>query len=161
MTTYSIENLGRRDILMMSAVLAGAAAVALPTPAAAEAVLKRTPDQILGPFYPLKELPQTADLTTIPGRPGRAEGQVINVTGHVLNLAGQPVRDAKVEVWQANSHGRYTHPSDDNPAPLDPNFEGSAILTTDWKAGIASRQSSRPPIPPDPTGCGRRTSISR
>ena len=66
-----------------------------------------------------------------PGRPGRAEGQVINVTGHVLNLAGQPVRDAKVEVWQANSHGRYTHPSDDNPAPLDPNFEGSAILTTD------------------------------
>jgi protocatechuate 3,4-dioxygenase beta subunit len=83
------------------------------------------------PFYPLKELPQTGDLTKIPGRSGRAEGQVINVTGHVLNLAGQPVRDAKVEVWQANSHRRYTHPSDDNPAPLDPNFEGSAILTTD------------------------------
>jgi protocatechuate 3,4-dioxygenase beta subunit len=131
MAAYSIENLGRRDILMMSAVLAGAAAVSSPTPAAAEAALKRTPDQILGPFYPLKELPQTADLTKIPGRPGRAEGQVINVTGQVLNLAGQPVRDARVEVWQANSHGRYTHPSDDNPAPLDPNFEGSAILITD------------------------------
>src|SRR5207302_7425815 len=27
--------------------------------------------------------------------------------------------------------GRYTHPSDPNPAPLDPNFEGSAILMTD------------------------------
>jgi protocatechuate 3,4-dioxygenase, beta subunit len=51
--------------------------------------------------------------------------------GRVLNLEGEPVRNAKIEVWQANSYGRYTHPSDTNPAPLDPNFEGSAILTTD------------------------------
>jgi len=36
-----------------------------------------------------------------------------------------------VEIWQANSRGRYTHPSDHNPAPLDPNFEGFAVLTTD------------------------------
>jgi protocatechuate 3,4-dioxygenase, beta subunit len=45
--------------------------------------------------------------------------------------SGEPVRTAKVEVWQANAHGRYTHPSDPNPAPLDLNFEGAAILTTD------------------------------
>jgi protocatechuate 3,4-dioxygenase beta subunit len=51
--------------------------------------------------------------------------------GRVLNLKEDPVRNATVEIWQANSHGRYTHPSDHNPAPLDPNFEGSAILTTD------------------------------
>ena len=51
--------------------------------------------------------------------------------GRVLNLAGEPVRNAKTEVWQANTYGRYTHPSDPNPAPLDPNFEGSAVLTTD------------------------------
>jgi protocatechuate 3,4-dioxygenase beta subunit len=56
---------------------------------------------------------------------------VLNVIGRVLNLAGEPVRTAKVEVWQANAYGRYTHPSDPNPAPLDPNFEGSAVLTTD------------------------------
>jgi protocatechuate 3,4-dioxygenase, beta subunit len=54
-----------------------------------------------------------------------------NVMGRVLNLAGEPVRNATVEVWQANTSGRYTHPSDPNPAPLDPNFEGSAILATD------------------------------
>jgi protocatechuate 3,4-dioxygenase beta subunit len=91
----------------------------------------RTPDQILGPFYPLAELPHTSDLTRVSGRSGRAEGQVINVTGRVLSLAGEPVRGAKVEVWQANTHGRYTHPSDPNAAPLDPNFAGAAILTTD------------------------------
>src|ERR1700686_2641561 len=116
---------------MMSAGLAGVRAVFSAKLAAAEAVLQRTPDQILGPFYPLSELPQTADLTRVTGRSGRAEGQVLNVMGRVLNLAGEPVRDAKVEVWQANAHGRYTHPSDPNPAPLDPNFEGSAVLTTD------------------------------
>src|SRR6266446_7056480 len=131
MATYSIEHLGRREILMMSAVLTGSGAVFSPGLAAAEAALQRTPDQILGPFYPLAELPQTADLTKVAGRSGRAEGQVLNVIGRVLNLAGEPVRNAKIEVWQANAYGRYAHPSDPNPAPLDPNFAGAAALTTD------------------------------
>src|SRR6202011_2146066 len=131
MATYSIEHLGRREILMMSAVLAGSSMVFPPELAAAEAALQRTPDQILGPFYPLSGMPQTPDLTRVSGRSGRAEGQVLNVMGRVLNLAGEPVRNAKVEVWQANTYGRYTHPSDPNPAPLDPKFEGSAVLTTD------------------------------
>src|SRR5437868_15460338 len=102
MNTSSIENLDRREILRVSAVLAGSGAVLLPKRVAAGTALQRTPDQILRPFYPLKELPQTADLTRVPGRPGRAEGQVINVMGRVLNLAGRPVRGATVEVWQAN-----------------------------------------------------------
>jgi protocatechuate 3,4-dioxygenase beta subunit len=87
--------------------------------------------QILGPFYPLKPLPATSDLTRVPRRSGRAEGQILYVMGRVLSIAGDPVHDATVEVWQANAHGRYTHPSDTNPAALDPNFEGSATLTTD------------------------------
>ena len=131
MATFRIGDLRRREILMMSGVLAVSGMVFSPQLALAEAALQRTPDQILGPFYPLKELPQTSDLTKVSGRSGRAEGQVINVMGRVLNLAGEPVRGAKFEVWQANTHGRYTHPSDPNPAPLDPNFEGSAVLTTD------------------------------
>jgi protocatechuate 3,4-dioxygenase, beta subunit len=131
MATYSIGDLGRRELLVMSAVLAGTGVVGSSVVARAEAELQRTPGQILGPFYPLKQLPQTSDLTRLPGRSGRAQGQVINVMGRVLNLAGEPVGNAKIEVWQANSAGRYTHPSDPNPAPLDPNFDGSAILTSD------------------------------
>ncbi len=131
MATYSIGDLGRREILKMSAVLAGSGALFSTKLAAAEAALLRTPGQILGPFYPLGELSQNSDLTRVPGRSGRAEGEVLNVMGRVLNLSGEPVRTAKVEVWQANAYGRYTHPSDPNPAPLDPNFEGAAILTTD------------------------------
>jgi len=131
MAIYSIGDLDRREILKISAVLAGSGTVVSTKVAAGETTLQRTPGQILGPFYPLKELSQDSDLTRIPGRSGRAQGQVINVMGRVLNLSGEPVRNATVEVWQANSYGRYTHPSDPNPAPLDPNFDGSALLTTD------------------------------
>jgi protocatechuate 3,4-dioxygenase beta subunit len=130
MTTYSIDDLSRRDILKMSAVV-GVASVVSTRFAFAQMPAQRTPDQILGPFYPLKPLGRDADLTRVPGRPGRAQGQVLNVMGRVLNLKGEPVRNAKIEVWQANAHGRYTHPSDANPAPLDPNFEGAALLTAD------------------------------
>jgi protocatechuate 3,4-dioxygenase beta subunit len=130
MATYSIDDLDRRDILKMS-VMTGIASVVSTKFALAQVAVQRTPDQILGPFYPLKPLGQNVDLTRVPGRPGRAEGQVLNVMGRVLNLKGEPVRNAKVEVWQANAHGRYTHPSDHNPAPLDPNFEGAAMLTAD------------------------------
>src|SRR5260221_3871732 len=131
MATYSIGDLGRRELLTMSAALAASGVVVPSRLAAAEGALQRTPDQILGPFYPLSELPPIADLTRVPGRPGRAAGQVLNVIGRVLNVAGAPVRNAKVEVWQANSHARYTHPIDPDPAPLDPSFDGAAVLTTD------------------------------
>jgi protocatechuate 3,4-dioxygenase, beta subunit len=130
MATYSIRDLSRREILRMSAVLSAASLVSTPF-AVGQTAAHRTPEQILGPFYPLKVLDQNADLTRVPGRSGRAEGQILNVMGRVVNLKGEPVRNAKVEIWQANAHGRYTHPSDTNPAPLDPNFEGSAVLATD------------------------------
>ena len=103
MATYSIGDFGRREILKMSAVLAGSGALFSTKLAAAEAALLRTPGQILGPFYPLGELSQNSDLTRVPGRSGRAEGPVLNVMGQVLNLSGEPVRTAKVEVWQANA----------------------------------------------------------
>jgi len=129
MGTYRINDFSRREIAKMSAALLCASVV--PSRLIAAEKLFRTPGQILGPFYPLKELPQTSDLTRVPGRAGRATGQVLNVMGRVLNLAGEPVRNAKIEIWQANTYGRYSHPSDTNPAPLDPNFDGSAVLATD------------------------------
>ena len=95
MAAYSIEGLDRREIRMMSAALAGSGAVFPRKLAAADVVLRRTPDQILGPFYPLSELPQNPDLTRVSGRSGRAEGQVLNVMGRMPNLAGEPVRKRK------------------------------------------------------------------
>ncbi|MFN2598631.1 MAG: protocatechuate 3,4-dioxygenase [Pyrinomonadaceae bacterium] len=91
-----------------------------------------TPSIILGPFYPqIKSAEQDADLTVLAGRQKRAEGNVVHLTGRVTNMKGEPVRGAKVSVWQANTHGRYRHQSDANPAPLDPNFQGFGTQTTD------------------------------
>ena len=124
------RRLSRRQILGMAV---GASGLALSGRLAAFAeALKTTPGEILGPFYPvIKRVDQGADLTVIAGKPGRAAGELIHVMGRVLNVEGQPVREARVELWQANAQGRYTHASDKNPAPLDPNFEGFAVQTTD------------------------------
>jgi len=93
---------------------------------------RRTPDQVLGPFYPLtKPVDRGGDLTRIPGKPGRAQGQIIHLMGRVFDMKGEPVAGARVEIWQANTHGRYVHESDPNPAPLDPNFEGFGMQVTD------------------------------
>jgi len=41
------------------------------------------------------------------------------------------VRRQLVEIWQANAAGRYAHPVDQHPAPLDPNFTGAGRCLTD------------------------------
>jgi protocatechuate 3,4-dioxygenase beta subunit len=123
--------LSRRRLLMLAMAAGGLGLPGLSRLAFAQG-LKRTPGEILGPFYPvLRSVEKTADLTVLPGKPGRAAGELIYVMGRVVNIEGQPVRGARVELWQANTHGRYAHPSDTNPAPLDPSFEGFAVQETD------------------------------
>jgi len=58
-------------------------------------------------------------------------GQRIHLSGRVLDEDGRPVRNTLVEIWQANAAGRYNHPVDQHPAPLDPNFIGSGRAMTD------------------------------
>jgi protocatechuate 3,4-dioxygenase beta subunit len=66
----------------------------------------------------------TDDLTTINGADGVAQGEIIEITGRILNRHGEPVGGVGVTIWQANCFGRYAHANDSNPAPLDPNFVG-------------------------------------
>jgi protocatechuate 3,4-dioxygenase, beta subunit len=145
----------RRDLLLMASAVASGL-----NPAATSAqIIRRTPSQILGPFYPVqKPLDQDADLTTIAGRSGRASGQVIEVMGRVINRRGEPVAGARIEIWQANTHGRYTHPSDRSTAPLDPNFEGYGLLTTDSEGRYRFR-SIKPGAYPEESGTMRAPHI--
>jgi protocatechuate 3,4-dioxygenase beta subunit len=93
---------------------------------------QRTPDQILGPYFPTGHTPVLqADLTSIKGGDGLAQGEIIEITGKILNLRGEPVRAVTVTVWQANAYGRYAHANDSNPAPLDPNFVGCIDIRSD------------------------------
>ncbi len=53
------------------------------------------------------------------------------VAGRVIDENGRPVVGTLVEIWQANSAGRYFHPRDSRDAPLDPNFTGGGRTITD------------------------------
>jgi protocatechuate 3,4-dioxygenase alpha subunit len=58
------------------------------------------------------------------------EGTHIRIAGRVIDGDGAGVPDAVLEVWQANHHGRYNHPSDERDLPLDPGFTGYGRIAT-------------------------------
>jgi len=122
------HHLSRRNVL--TGITAGAALLA--TSRAATAACTLTPRQMDGPFYPIAVQDQDWDLTRVSGGNGRAQGEVIEVTGQVLDPDCRPLPGCVVEIWQANIHGRYSHPRDEGKGrSLDPNFQGYARLPTD------------------------------
>jgi protocatechuate 3,4-dioxygenase beta subunit len=99
--------------------------------------LYRFPDAARDPYSPIAPSPFARpgenDLTRLaPGRP-QASGEPIAITGRILDEDLRPVRRTLVEVWNANTHGRYSHLADAGrpDAPLDPHFYGFGRLVTD------------------------------
>src|SRR5918994_2739893 len=62
---------------------------------------------------------------------GEPLGERMIVHGRLLDGDGRAVGNSVVEIWQANSAGRYRHDGDQHPAPLDPNFSGGGRCLTD------------------------------
>ncbi len=122
------RGLSRRSLL--AGLTAGTAVLAAGR--MAEAACALTAPQVEGPFYPTVVQDHDWDLTHVSGGSGRAEGEVIEVTGQVRDAQCRPVSGCVIEVWQANIHGRYNHPRDaPRGRPLDPNFQGYARFATD------------------------------
>lgn len=110
--------------------LLGAAVAAAPL--SARAALAPTPQETIGPYYPtVLKGDLDADLSLVKGHANHALGRIIEIKGRVLQPNGQPVARARMLIWQANAAGRYFHPDDANPAPLDHDFQGVASFTTD------------------------------
>jgi len=126
--------LSRRRFLELSTAFGGLVAMGGLSPLSAEDNRILTAEQVQGPFYPIhKPLDRDADLTQLRNRRGIAQGQIIHLMGRVVNLQGKPLAGIKLEIWQANVHGRYAHINDTNQAPLDPNFQGYGVQVTDAK----------------------------
>ncbi len=104
-----------------------AAAIALPfvwTPARAQtgSMVRPTPRQSEGPFYPV-QLPRDNDADLLRnGAQSYGAGQPCWVEGVVTDTRGQPLAQAQVEIWQCDAAGRYHHPGDG--ARADPAFQG-------------------------------------
>ena len=121
--------LSRRHFTQAGLASAG---LLLTGPALALQAREPTAESPLGPFYPVNRLAENdIDLTRLAGRPQRALGDVIEISGRVLDMRGRPIEGAVLELWQANAAGRYMHEADIATAPLDPNFQGYATLRTD------------------------------
>jgi protocatechuate 3,4-dioxygenase alpha subunit len=106
-----------------------------------------TPSQTIGPFY-FGTLVNgyRADLAP----PGVA-GERIELALSLHDVEGALIPDGLLEVWQANSHGRYNHPDDRRNLALDAGFEGFGRASTDAK-GIAHFATVRPGRVPWPAG---------
>ncbi|MBV8847312.1 MAG: protocatechuate 3,4-dioxygenase subunit beta, partial [Bryobacterales bacterium] len=76
---------------------------------------------------------EALDLSHAAPEEPRALGQLILVSGRVMDEDGSPIAGAVIEIWQANSCGKYIHELDRFDAPLDPNFTGQGRLITDFE----------------------------
>jgi protocatechuate 3,4-dioxygenase alpha subunit len=57
-------------------------------------------------------------------------GERVEIVGRVLDGDGQPVPDAMLELWQANSQGRYAHPEDAQEKLIEKGFQGFGRIPT-------------------------------
>ena len=125
------QDIMRRRVLKAALGLGGIA-LGVPGLTTERADQRFTPPMTRGPFYPqIKPLDRDADLTVVSGARQHAQGQVVHLTGRVLDLDGKPVPGARIAIWQADVHGHYHHPDDRQPTAVDGNFQGFGMQTTD------------------------------
>jgi protocatechuate 3,4-dioxygenase, beta subunit len=95
-------------------------------------LLKQSLAELSGPVFGDFELGEfDHDLTKNAIKNAEPIGERIVVHGTVFNENGQPIPHTLIEIWQANSAGRYVHKIDQHDAPLDPNFLGAGRCRTD------------------------------
>jgi protocatechuate 3,4-dioxygenase, alpha subunit len=88
-----------------------------------------------------------------------AAGERVTVEGQLLDGDGQPVPDGILEIWQANSCGKYAHPDDMQDKPLDPGFKGYGRVPTDDQGRFRFTTIKPGRVPGPPNGSGSRTRL--
>ena len=112
--------------------------------------LLRTPSEEIGPMYPMHKPENRGNDLAVTKAGERITGQPLYIRGMVMDLTGQIISGAEVELWHADPHGRYPHPSDLNPAALDPEFTGHGVSVTGADGRFAFR-STKPGAYPTST----------
>jgi protocatechuate 3,4-dioxygenase beta subunit len=85
---------------------------------------EKTPSDYEGPFYTItRQSDEDNDLLHVAGQSAPARGDVLNLSGVVLNTRGEPQKDVIVEIWQTDPTGRYKDSRDSTPGKRDPNFQ--------------------------------------
>jgi protocatechuate 3,4-dioxygenase, beta subunit len=110
--------------------------------------LQNSLSEVTAPVFAASEFgPLDNDLIMNGAKDGLPVGERIVVHGFVRDQLGRPVKNALVEVWQANASGRYRHKKDKYIGALDPNFGGCGRMLTDADGYYAYRTIRPGPYP--------------
>lgn len=119
--------------------------------------LKESPSQTAGPYVHIGCVPIFAGITgvydtdlgsTMLG--DGVKGERIKVTGTVFDGTGTPLKDALIEVWQADADGLY--PGSDPHGQADPNFTGWGRVAGNGETGEWQLETIKPGAVPFPDG---------
>ena len=112
--------------------------------------LKETPSQTAGPYVHIGLTPNFCDITGVYDTDlgtqmvnDKTLGERITVSGRIFDGAGALVRDAVIEIWQADSAGLYNSPSEMR-GTADPNFTGWGRCPTRAENGVYSFETIKP-----------------
>jgi protocatechuate 3,4-dioxygenase alpha subunit len=112
--------------------------------------LPETPSQTAGPYVHIGLIPMQAGFEIFENNfsgdiagPGVA-GERIVIEGRIFDGAGHLAKDVLVETWQANTAGRYNHPSDKQDKALEQGFRGWARTGTDFVTGLYTIRTIKP-----------------
>ena len=112
--------------------------------------LRETASQTAGPYVHIGLIPHQAGFEIFQNNFGnvlatpKTRGERITVQGRVIDGTGTPLRDVLVEIWQANSEGRYRHPADTQSKRLDEDFRGWGADGADFKTGLYTFETIKP-----------------
>jgi protocatechuate 3,4-dioxygenase alpha subunit len=109
--------------------------------------LQATTWQTVGPFFRIGFSWLYRDNLAGPG----VSGERVEIAGRILDGEGHPVPDGIVEVWQANSQGKYAHADDPQAKPVEEGFTGYGRVPTD-DAGCFRFTTIKPGRVPGPDG---------
>jgi protocatechuate 3,4-dioxygenase alpha subunit len=110
-------------------------------------MMLQSPSQTVGPYFSQGLLREGDNVFTNVLVSEKTEGERIRIEGCVTDGDGHPIEDAMIEIWQANRHGRYNHPIDEQAKPLDPDFMGHGRTATDTNGNYWFETIKPGPVP--------------
>ena len=103
--------------------------------------LKESPSQTAGPYVHIGCMPNFSGIAIYGGadlgssmKTGPVQGEAITIRGIVFDGVGTPVRDAMIEIWQADAAGLYPS-ANETRGQADPNFTGFGRSPGDPQTG--------------------------
>lgn len=112
--------------------------------------LKETPSQTAGPYVHIGLTPNHSEIGGVYEADlgiamvnDKTHGERITVIGRIFDGAGGLVKDAVIEIWQADSAGLYNSPSELR-GTADPNFTGWGRCATSADDGTFRFETIKP-----------------